>query len=100
MRFSSCLGLLAAVLAACSSSERTSSAGDAGGTIVDAVPSDAANLLPVLVGDATGREVSDQIFDRLAEISQTLTTGPGDKGFTPRLAQRWTWSPDSLSIAF
>ncbi|MDQ3950335.1 MAG: ABC transporter substrate-binding protein, partial [Gemmatimonadota bacterium] len=24
----------------------------------------------------------------------------GDRGFTPRLARRWTWTPDSLSIAF
>ena len=24
----------------------------------------------------------------------------GDKGFTPRLAKKWTWAPDSMSIAF
>jgi ABC-type transport system substrate-binding protein len=24
----------------------------------------------------------------------------GDKGFEPRLARRWTWSADSLSVAF
>lgn len=60
---------------------------------------DAADLFPPYVADAIGRIVQDQVFDRLAEIDQSLTT-VGDKTFTPRLARHWTWAPDSLSIAF
>ncbi|HEX7595362.1 MAG TPA: peptide ABC transporter substrate-binding protein, partial [Gemmatimonadaceae bacterium] len=37
--------------------------------------------------------------DRLADIGDSLNI-LSDKGFTPRLADRWTWAPDSLSIAF
>src|SRR5688500_7680307 len=43
--------------------------------------------------------VFDQIFDRLAEIGDSLNV-VGDAGFKPRLARRWTWARDSLSIAF
>jgi peptide/nickel transport system substrate-binding protein len=41
----------------------------------------------------------DLVYDRLADIGDSLNV-VGDAGFTPRLADRWTWSPDSLSIAF
>jgi peptide/nickel transport system substrate-binding protein len=43
--------------------------------------------------------MADLIYDRLAEIGDSLNI-VNDGGFTPRLADRWTWSPDSLSIAF
>src|SRR5439155_4746393 len=99
MRFSICVILLAGAAAACSA-DHSGPADSTGGTIVIAEGSDAGDLLPPLVGDITGRAVSDLLFDRLAEISPGLTTGPADKGFTPRLAQHWTWAPDSLSIAF
>ncbi len=100
MRFSITACALATALVACSSTERATSDGDTGGTIVIAAGADAIDLHPLLVGDQTGRAVSDLLFDRLAEISPELTTLPGDRGFTPRLARSWTWSPDSLSIAF
>jgi peptide/nickel transport system substrate-binding protein len=54
---------------------------------------------PPLVEDNGGKLVQDLIFDRLAEIGDNLTT-VGDKSFTPRLAEKWDWSKDSLSIAF
>src|SRR5262249_60206628 len=57
------------------------------------------DLFPPLVTEAAGRLVTDQVFDRLAEIKLELAT-IGDKGFTPRLAKSWKWSADSLSIAF
>jgi peptide/nickel transport system substrate-binding protein len=41
----------------------------------------------------------DLVYDRLADIGDSLNI-LNDAGFTPRLADRWTWSPDSLSIAF
>ncbi len=83
---------------ACGNNER-GTAGNGGGTMVLATPNDAGSLLPPLVNDATGRAVTDQLYDRLAEVGAQLNT-IGDNGFAPRLAQKWTWAPDSLSIAF
>jgi peptide/nickel transport system substrate-binding protein len=100
MRLSSLACWLAIAVVACSSTESASSDGNVGGTVVVAAGSDAGDLVPPFVNDATGRAVSDLIYDRLAEISQDLTTLPGDRGFTPRLARSWTWAADSLSIAF
>ena len=100
MRVHSAVALIAAAtLAAACGGERAASTGSAGGTVIIAAPGDALSLFPPLIGDQVGRWVADQIFDRLAEIGQDLST-VGDKGFTPRLAKRWTWSRDSLSIAF
>jgi peptide/nickel transport system substrate-binding protein len=46
-----------------------------------------------------GRQVTELLFDHLAEVGDSLNV-IGDGGFQPRLAQRWEWSHDSLSIAF
>lgn len=46
-----------------------------------------------------GRAVSEQLFEPLASIGDSLNV-IGDRGFEPRLADRWDWSADSLSIAF
>src|SRR6476619_6801554 len=88
-------------LAACTSKEKaaSSSAGEAGGTLIIPTSGDAVDLFPPYVNEATGRLVQDMVFDRLAEIDTSLTT-VGDKTFTPRIARSWTWAPDSLSIAF
>lgn len=87
------------ILAACRGGDRApKSTQDAGGTLVLAI-SEPLGLFPPLAGDASGRLVTDQVFDRLAEIKPELAT-IGDKGFTPRLAKSWKWSADSLSIAF
>ncbi len=92
--------LLAALLVGCKGSEPSSAgAGDSGGTLVIATPADAGTLLPSLQAGITDRQVTDLLYDRLAEIGDDLNT-VGDKGFTPQLAERWTWAPDSLSIAF
>ncbi|MEX0908714.1 MAG: peptide ABC transporter substrate-binding protein [Gemmatimonadaceae bacterium] len=72
---------------------------DAGGTIVVAVAADVDALIPPLVASTQGRQVTDLIFDRLADIGDSLNT-TGDYGFRPRLAERWTWSADSLRITF
>jgi peptide/nickel transport system substrate-binding protein len=72
---------------------------DAGGTLVFTTAGDADVLYPALTFSATGRAFADVVFDKLAEIGSDLNT-IGDRGFTPRLARRWTWAPDSLSIAF
>lgn len=64
-----------------------------------AAPSDADNLLPPLTMTGQGRQVTDQLFDYLADIGPALNT-IGDGGFTTRLADSWQWAPDSSWIAF
>ncbi len=95
--------LLASVVlaAACTSSDRpaSSSGAAAGGTLIVPTLGDAGDVLPPFVNDLYGRIVQDMVFDRLAEIDSALTT-TSDKNFTPQLAEKWTWAPDSLSIAF
>lgn len=71
----------------------------AGGTLVIATPAEADILLPALVNTLEGKKVADMLFEPLAEIGPKLNT-VGDEGFEPRLAERWTWAPDSQWIAF
>lgn len=99
--------LLAPVLAAtfaiggCKDVGETKTAGpaDVGGTIVIASPADAGTMLPPLISGITDRQVTDLVYDRLADLGPELNT-VGDKGFKPVLAERWEWAPDSLSIVF
>jgi peptide/nickel transport system substrate-binding protein len=96
--------LLAASLAvaACKGTEQAPAVAgpaDIGGTIVIATAADAATLLPPKVVSITDRQVTDLVYDRLAEIGPDLGS-VGDVGFRPQLAERWEWAPDSLSIAF
>ena len=81
------------LLGACSSDKRV------GGTIVLSSAADADILFPPLTLSVQGKEVVDQVFDNLADIGPSLNT-VGDAGFRPRLADRWQWSADSLSVAF
>ncbi len=88
-------------VAGCKGTEQATTAGpaDVGGTIVIATAADAGTLLPPLIAGITDREVTDLLYDRLAEIGDNLNT-VGDKNFKPQLAERWEWAPDSLSIIF
>jgi peptide/nickel transport system substrate-binding protein len=70
-----------------------------GGTIVLSSSADADILFPPLTLSLQGRQVLDQVFDNLADTGPSLNT-VGDVGFTPRLADRWQWSADSLSVSF
>lgn len=63
------------------------------------IPVDAEPLIPFYANQAQTRLIVDQLFDRLADLGDSLNT-IGDRGFVPRLAQRWDWSPDSLAITF
>ncbi len=85
------------MLGACEKSADANEA--AGGTVVVAVAADVDALIPTLVSSVQGRQVTDLIYDRLADIGDSLNT-TGDHGFRPRLAESWTWSPDSLRITF
>jgi len=89
-------------LAGCKGTEQaatTAGPADIGGTMVISTATDAGTMLPVLIGSNLDRQVTDLLYDRLADISTELVT-VGDRGFKPQLAQRWEWSRDSLSITF
>lgn len=90
---------LTAVVACSAENKPAADAGETGGTLVIALPSEPATLLPILTVSAAEKEIVDQLFDALAETGPDMNT-VGDAGFTPRLAQSWDWSGDSLSIAF
>jgi peptide/nickel transport system substrate-binding protein len=97
MRTISLVAAVSVVLAGCGD-RSASSDGGVGGTVVIASPGASLAIAP-LAGDAVSKNISDQIYDRLAQIGPNLGT-IGDAGFEPRLARSWTWAPDSLSIAF
>ena len=70
-----------------------------GGTLVIGMTSDPGPLVPPISSSQLLTEVADQLFDPLAERSPGGST-IGDAGFQPRLAESWSWSADSLAIAF
>jgi peptide/nickel transport system substrate-binding protein len=91
---------------ACRPGDRSNAAGGAGsgdkspgGTVVISVSADAEPLIPFYAVQTQSRLVIDQMFDRLADLGDSVNT-IGDRGFVPHLAQRWDWSPDSLAITF
>lgn len=89
---------------ACKRDDRTASptpvdSASAGGTIVISTGGDPDVLLPPLIATLQGRQVSELVYDHLADLGNDLNT-VGDGGFKPHLAKSWTWSTDSLSIAF
>ena len=75
------------------------SARSAGGTLVISTGGDPDVLVPPLLASVQAAQIIDLVYDRLANIGDSLNI-LNDAGFTPRLADRWTWSRDSLSIAF
>lgn len=90
--------LCAICVCACVGTE-SPSAKNAGGTLAISTGGDPDVLIPSLVQSVQAGQITDMIYDRLADIGDSLNI-LDDKGFTPRLADRWTWSADSLSIAF
>src|SRR5258708_3953223 len=92
-------GLLCAIVGFGCAGNESGSTKSSGGTLVISVGADPDVLIPSLVQSTVGAEITDMIYDRLADIGDSLNI-VGDKGFTPRLADRWTWPADSLSIAF
>jgi peptide/nickel transport system substrate-binding protein len=89
-------------LAACSRGSDTPSTAatdSPGGTVVIATPTAPDNLMPPITASQLGQQAEDLIFQRLAVIGPGLNS-VGDAGFTPDLATRWEWAPDSLSIVF
>ncbi|HEY0243628.1 MAG TPA: peptide ABC transporter substrate-binding protein [Gemmatimonadaceae bacterium] len=93
------IAALALGVAACGDESARRSTSDTGGTLVISVGGDPETLFPPLASTTTGQMIGDLVYDRLAEIGDSLNT-VGDYGFQPRLAKTWDWAPDSLSIAF
>ncbi len=102
MRLTVRLAAVPLIALGCSVDDRSSSsAADSarGGTVVISVGGDPDGLFPPVLTTTTGKAVTEQIYDHLADLGTDLNT-VGDAGFSPRLAKSWRWSPDSLSIAF
>ncbi|MEO7367975.1 MAG: peptide ABC transporter substrate-binding protein [Gemmatimonadaceae bacterium] len=99
MRLAIGVVLVSLVVAGCTGKEPTPSAGENGGTLVISVGGDPDMLFPPLIETTSGQIVQDLVYDKLAEIGDSLNT-VGDGGFQPSLANFWRWAPDSLSIAF
>jgi len=68
------------------------------GTLVFASTGEPETLLPPLAQSAVARDVSDQIFLKLADLGLSTNT-VGDADFTPLLAQRWEWD-GPLTLVF
>jgi peptide/nickel transport system substrate-binding protein len=91
--------LLTVCIAACSEHSRDTASGEPGGTLVISTTSDPGTLFPPLVRTTQGKQISEQIYDYLADVGPEMNTR-GDKGFRAQLTDGWKWSADSLSLAF
>jgi peptide/nickel transport system substrate-binding protein len=68
------------------------------GTVVVAATGEPSSLVPPLVFETVGRDISDQVFERLADLgSGSSPLEPSS--YRPRLAQRWE-QIDSLNWRF
>jgi peptide/nickel transport system substrate-binding protein len=67
--------------------------------MVIAATSGPSALFPPLSSSTAERQIDEQIYDYLLVVDPNLNYRDDGK-FQPRLAESWTWSPDSLSIAF
>src|SRR6266699_94577 len=89
-------GLLLGSLIGCTS--RGGCSGDYCGTLVIAAAGEPDILLPPIIQLATARDVSDQLFLKLADVGMSANT-IGDDDFVPQLAARWDWT-DSVTLTF
>ena len=101
MRLRSSLAASTLILAAACSGDKSGPRRDAstGGTLIIPTLAEPTDVLPPFVIDIDSRRIEDLVFEHLADMDSTLNT-LDDKTFSPRIAQKWTWAPDSLSIAF
>lgn len=74
-------------------------AGEPGGTLVISTTADPGTLFPPLIVRTQAKQITEQIYDYLADVGPEMNTR-GDDGFRPALTDRWRWSSDSLMLAF
>jgi len=84
---------------ACSERPGNTRAGETGGTLVISTTGDPGTLFPPLIRTIQGKQISEQIYDYLADVGPEMDTRE-ERGFRPQLTDGWRWSPDSLSLAF
>src|ERR1043166_2416408 len=89
-----CLAVAVCLAAACSPPESCPRCD----TLVIAATGEPGALLPPLVGETVGRDVSDLIFERLADLAPGAA--PVDStGYRPGLAARWE-RVDAVTLRF
>jgi peptide/nickel transport system substrate-binding protein len=91
--------LLTVCMSACSEHSGNSTAAEPGGTLVISTTADPGTLFPPLIRTTQGKQISEQIYDYLADVGPEMNTR-SERGFRPQLTDGWRWSADSLSIAF
>jgi peptide/nickel transport system substrate-binding protein len=72
---------------------------DIGGTVVVSATGDPRSLFPPFVVSLEGKEITEQIYDYLADVGADLNTAD-EKTYRLGLADRWRWMGDSLELAF
>jgi peptide/nickel transport system substrate-binding protein len=74
-------------------------ASDIGGTVVVSATGDPVSLFPPFIITLEGKQITEQIYDYLADVGADLNTAD-EKGYRLGLADRWRWMGDSLELAF
>jgi peptide/nickel transport system substrate-binding protein len=72
---------------------------ETGGTVVIATTLDPGTLLPPFGITTQAKQITEQIYDYLADVGPDLNTR-NEKGFRSELSDGWHWSGDSLMLAF
>lgn len=90
---------VAACCFACSRTEHAGSVEPTGGTVVIATTSDPVSLFPPFAFNLEARQATELLYEYLADVGTGMNT-VSDTGFVKELASRWTWSSDSLRLAF
>src|SRR5882724_4562222 len=94
------IAILCGLLAAgCSEKVSTEVAAENGGTLVIATTQDPGTLFPPFVETAPAKQITEQIYDYLADVGPNLDTRD-ENAYRRQLADGWHWSNDSLSLAF
>ncbi|MEO8909683.1 MAG: peptide ABC transporter substrate-binding protein [Gemmatimonadaceae bacterium] len=91
--------LLLTFVIACSDRTDGRTASEPGGTLVIATTADPGTLFPPLMGSTQAKQITEQIYDYLADVGPGMNTR-GEAGFRRQLADSWKWSRDSLSLSF
>ena len=92
-------GLAFFFVVGCTERARGPATADIGGTVVVSATGDPVSLFPPFIVSLEGKQISEQIYDYLADVGPDLNTAD-EKGYRLGLADRWHWVGDSLELAF